>query len=233
MLELPDGAEHEVPLELEDRKVLGAPSHPPELVPGRIALAEPQHRPLRSAEVPASLRPFLDSCPDSAFWLVGLGCTLLHDENAPMETAWVQIRLEGSPGTPTAHAMEPLLLYENKEIRRQIEFGAGLTLGISGNTLKVGPQAGVERETVHEERMVFLEALAEGTSRPSWLFTRTEAVEIRGHHRLRMIVEVPRDTRCTGTVSAGATLHYRRFGIFSYLARLDGTTPGRFELGFR
>ena len=80
---------------------------------------------------------------------------------------------------------------------------------------------------------IALEALYEGTARPSWNFRQTPRFPLRGLMRLRFIARAPGAIAARGELSVGATVSAERFGLrsLSYTVPLGASAEAlRFDL---
>ena len=171
----------------------------------------------------------------STFHLLALTCGFREDSHAPMEKAWIEVQLRALPAAParnpTAWSMEPSSLGTPTTVSKSVTLNASLKLTSPLLPVELGP--GVERasSTETESSVPYLEAYREGTSRPTWIFTATEAVAIRGTHRLRVVIELPKGATGQAQVSIGATLKLKRLGLISYRAALEDL-PGKEIIAF-
>jgi len=224
-LTLPMPDPERVPMLLEKRQTLGAAKDAPDELSDRIAIGRPNGVPIDAAALEPDARRFLENRPGSAFWLLGLTCSFLAEDEAPLERAWLEVRLHAeepaSGAEPIAWSMEPLSLSKPREVSDVFKLDASLKLTTPGFPVEIGPSAAREKTVTAEEQLPYLEAHREGTARPSWIFTRTALTEIRGVHRLSAVIELPAGTRARAEVSAGATVKLKLLGLISYRAKLD------------
>lgn len=218
-----------IPLTLQiDRRELletgSAPAGPPALAE-RIAIGRPLCAALDAAAVDADTGPFLAERKDSTFWLLGLTCSFVALEDAPIGRAWMEVRLEpasprerGEP--PLAWSMEPLSLSDPVQIAKSAKLSASLELASELVPVEVGPSTELGRTSAYTQKAPYVEAHREGTDRPTWIFTRTKVTEVRGVHRMRTVVELPAGTAARAAVSVGATLELKKFGLIPYKAEL-------------
>lgn len=223
-IQVPDPPLHSVMLAPDERQTLGSassadPQH------DRISVGRPAFAPLDLETVDADSRVFVQSRPGSAYWLLAVTCSFRALDDKPIETAWLELRLEtirpDGMAPPTAWSMEPLVLQDPTEITSVVTLDASLKLKSGIGPVEGGPSA--KRETTEKltKRRPYLEAFREGTDRPSWIFTRTESTDVRGVHRLRAVAELPAGASGQVETRVGATLRLKRFGLVPYRANLD------------
>jgi hypothetical protein len=205
---------------LGGRAALGAPQELSE----RIAIGRPQCAALDVDTVDTEARPFLEKRKDSVFWLLGLTCSFLALEDAPIDRAWLQVRLESIPSEETAEplawSMEPLSLTDPVQIAQSAKLSASLKLMSELVPVEVGPSTERGKTSEYTRKVPYVEAHSEGTAKPSWIFTRTKITEVRGVHRMRAVVEMPISRATRAEVSVGATLKLKKFGLISYKSEL-------------
>lgn len=205
---------------LDSRVALGAPQE----VSGRIAIGRPLCTALDVDAVDAETRPFLAARKDSAFWLLGLTCSFLALEDAPINRAWLQVRLDSLPPEETAESlawsMEPLSLSDPVQIAQSTKLSASLKLRSELVPVEGGPSTERGKTSEYTRNAPFVEAHGEGTAKPSWIFTRTKVTEVRGVHRMRAVVEMPVSRATRAEVSVGATLRLKKFGLITYKSEL-------------
>jgi hypothetical protein len=222
-IELTDGALEPIPL--APRVTLGPGEVAPAEQLDRISLGRPACVPLDPTSVDADAKVFLASKPGSAYWLLAVICSFRAIEDEPMESAWLEIKLQtirpGGGPVPTAWSMEPLTLQDPMQISRVAKLDASLKLTSEVIPVEVGPSWGKEVTSSYSKRLPYVEAHREGTARPSWIFSRTPVTEIRGVHRLRTVVELPGGATGKGEISVGATVKLKRLRVISYRARLE------------
>jgi hypothetical protein len=110
--------------------------------------------------------------------------------------------------------MQPDKMVDAVEVSRTVSLGPSLKILGVGLDLKAEQQRSVNRQ------QVFLEAMYELESTPSWSLYRTEAVELRGLYRFHLVVRAPKDAMVTGTTLVEAKVRRRRFGVIPYRAGL-------------
>jgi hypothetical protein len=224
-LELTDPLLEPVLLGPARRVTLGPAADAPEEQGDRISLGFPVSVPLDVKTVDESARIFLAGRSNSTFWLLALTCSFRAVDDEPIEKAWLEVRLETvhPPGSeaPTAWSMEPLRLSDPMQVSQVAKLDASLKLNSPVIPLELGPSAGREKTEQFVESVPFVEAHREGTSRPSWIFSRTKITDVRGVHRLRTVVDLPAGATGRAEVSAGASLRLKRFGLIPYKAQLD------------
>ncbi len=215
-----------VPLVADSRTTLGgrgteAPDEPDD----RISLGRPVCVALPPDLVDADAQVFLQGRPQSQFCLLALTCSFRADDDAPIERAWIEVRLEtqapeGSDA-PIAWSMEPLSVSDPMHVEETAKLDASLKLTTPLVPVELGPSVGREKKVVIDRPLPWVEAHREGTSRPSWIFSRTAIVDVRGPHRLRTVVELPAGATGQAEISAGASLRLKALGLIPYRARLD------------
>jgi hypothetical protein len=224
-LEFADAPLEAVPLGLDRRVTLGAATDAPDEQADRISLGRPACVPLDVDTVDEGARVFLEARPAATFWLLALTCSFRAVEDEPIEQAWLEVRLNAvqPPGSeaPTAWSMEPLSLASPMQISQVTKLDASLKLTSPVVPIELGPSIGRETTEEFQAEAPFVEAHREGTSRPSWIFSRTKMTDVRGVHRLRTVVDLSAGATAQAEVSAGARLKLKRFGLISYKARLD------------
>jgi hypothetical protein len=107
------------------------------------------------------------------------------------------------------------------QVTTTAKFDASLKLKSDVVPVEIGPSAAREQKIEYVAQQPYLEAHREGTAQPSWIFTRTPSVEVRGVQRLRTVVELATDARARAELSAGATLKLKLLGFIPYRAKLD------------
>lgn len=211
-----------VALEREERALLGGRgvTGVPGSLTERVSLGRPLCHALDVAAVDAESRPFLEERKGSAFWLLGLTCSFLAVDDEPIEKAWLQVTLETvtpeGAEEPTAWSMEPQRLTSPVQVARSAKLDLSLKLASELVPIDVGPGAGREKTETFTKDLPFVEAHREGTAKPSWIFNRTKAADVRGVHRLRAVVEVPTGSVGRASVGVGATLKLKKLGVIPY-----------------
>lgn len=226
-----------VTLMLDERVTLGAGAGrpAPDKQSDRISLGTLRCRALTADALDADSRAFLEQNPGSNYWLLDVLCSFRMVEEAPIERAWLEVALTeliGGTSDPTAWSMEPLSLSDPVKISQVVKLDGSLKLTSPVVPLDLG--AGGDRTTTaeFEKKVPYVEAYREGTSRPSWWFTRTAVTEVRGVHRLRTVVELPAGAGARAVVSAGATLRLKFVGLLPYRTPLeDLPADGSLEFG--
>ena len=224
IIELGDPALEPVPLGLERRVTLGGSHDAPDEQHDRISLGRPVCVALDPATVDAEAQAFLQGKIGSAFCLLALVCSFRADDDAPIDQAWIEVRLEAAGGggatAPLAWSMEPLSVTDLVQVSQVAKLDASLKLKSDTVPIELGPSASKETTREFAQRVPYIEAHREGTSRPSWIFTRTPITEVRGVHRLRTVVQLVAGTTGRAEISAGATLRLKRLGLIPYRAKL-------------
>jgi len=223
-LEIPEPEMFTVALDLEKRTTLG-PTDETRVHIDRVALGRPFCVTIDPATVDADAKSFLRARAESTFSLLALTTSFTPDEENPLESAWVDVTLRTNEPPrapePIAWAMKPLAASDPVAVSRTVSFNGSLKFTSELIPIDVGPETGMARETSYERRAVSVEALREGTSRPRWTFFRTEVTQIRGIHRLFLIVETVAGSSGFAKISIGATVRLRRLKVFRYRAPLE------------
>jgi len=210
---------------LESRPTLGAGDQGPSVEADRISIGQPVCVRLDSSNLDPDGQSFVESKPDSMFWLFGISCSFRADARAPLNRAWLELQLTSvqppDRPAPIAWSMEPVSSEDLVQVGRKATLDGFLKLKSTLIPLEVGSSAAVEETETHGRRVPFVEAHREGTSEPCWFFTRTEMTEIRGVHRLRMVIETGMNSVAQAHVSVGAVIQRKRLGAFTYRAALD------------
>jgi hypothetical protein len=198
----------------------------------RISVGGPVCRRIDAASADdAELRYFLkEEAAHSDFYLLHLTCTLRPAEDEPFMEALIELTLTRARNTaagegghagdggdmeePIAWSMQPDRLVDAVEITRTISLGPTLKFLGAGIDLT----AGQERKTTRQS--VFLEAMYELESTPSWGLYRTESVELRGLYRFHLVVRAAKGANVTGSTLVEAKVRRRRFGVVPYTAGL-------------
>ncbi|MDV7215225.1 hypothetical protein [Streptomyces prunicolor] len=183
---------------------------PPPLA-GRIFLGGPHGRPLT--------REFVAADPDLAayvereleyhsYYLVYLNVSFAAEPAAPrLATATLDLKLSttGNTSEPVALSMTPRQITDSVQVQRSVRFGPKLALMDVEATL-----GEVSKSTTRDEREVFLQALRQLRSDPTWEFRRTKTMDISGAFDLAMVVRTERDAAigvtCTVTASTKGNL---------------------------
>ena len=198
----------------------------PSPLSGWISLGEPIVLPITVDQVhkdDKELRQFLELNGDRfKFYLVHMACTFQPSAGERFRKAWLTVQLVREDGSaaspPIAWSMQPSRIAQSVSVSRTVELGASLKLA----EMVEGPKAEVKQEKEWTESQVFLEALNELQPNPVWEFTRTKMAEIRGGHRLVLVVKCPRETAALGLLGLSATVERKRLLVISYQAELPG-----------
>jgi len=215
------------------RRLRGQGQEPPadalESLPGRLSLGGPVTRGISAESTDdAELRQFLTV--DGAgydFYLVRMSCTLRHDRERPFNSALVAFDLSAKgevASAPIAWSMDPRRLFDPVEVSRTVSLGPSLK--VSGIGLDATAGIGTQRE----RKDVFIEALYELESTPTWAMHRTASTQLRGVHTLNLVIRAQRGATTTGAVTASATVEQKRFGLIAYSATFPGNDKLSFEL---
>jgi hypothetical protein len=208
-LDLPDGEEVLLPLELRTERGRPAPPAPFE-IHGRIAVGCPQVRLLTPADAGPDdeLASFIRSQRSTwDYFLTTLSCTFVSADDERLATAWLRLSLAGPADSedPIACSMDPLALEEIRALPIQIKLAVPCVI-----STEVAVQADRTR------REVAVQALYEGTAHPAWTFAETATRRLHGVQRLRLVVRVPAGQAATGTLDVGATVRHRRLGTDAF-----------------
>lgn len=225
-IDLPDPDLVPVALRPHERVTLGTGLET-EAAYDRVALGVPTVKPLTQDQLDEDAQHFLASRASSRFVLLTLTASFSFDQSRPFETAWVDVRVgtaDSAPGTaPVAWSMRPVNEADPNDVVRTVTVDASLKLSFPGVPLEAGPSASRAQQETFQRPWIKIEALGEGTSSPRWVFYRTDASDIRGMHRLCLVLDIPSDVTARAEVSVGATLRLRRFKVFRYTAALQDT----------
>jgi hypothetical protein len=223
VLDLPEPTLLTVSLQPESRVTLG-PGQVAEALRDRLSFGRSVHA-LDPASVDEEARVFLAGRSDSRFYLLALTVSFKPDEQNPLESAWVDVTLSArTPADapqPVAWSMKPLTESDPVSRSRKISLDGSLKLKSDVLPIEAGPGVMLELGRSYEQRAFSVEALREGSSRPRWNFYSTEVSEIRGVHRLSLIIETGAGSSNEAEVGVGATVRLRRLKIFRYRAPLD------------
>lgn len=221
--DLPDDVLVDVTLQPVRRDVLGAGDAVREEA-NRIVLGKPIGRLVDPATVDDDAKSFLAERSGSTFTLLKVTVGFVHDEENPLESAWVDIHFDGqgSDATPvaTVWSMQPLNESDPVNVSTKVTVDASLKL-TGPLSLQVGPAAGFEKDRSYVEPAVKVEAIGEGTATPRWRFSPTVTSPIRGTHRLVSVVETGTGMSATADISVGATIRLHRFKVFRYEGALE------------
>lgn len=224
-LELPNTELMDVDLLPTQRRTLGA-REVLESQRGRLAVGWPTLIPLDTATLDESGRAYLAGRPDSNFFLLNLNASFALDTNNPLESAWVEIVLSAdAPAVaPVAWSMTPLSAEDSAKQTKTVTLDATLKFKAFG--IEAGPSAKSERTTTSTKKEVSLEALFEGTSKPTWRLYATPSTAIHGLHRLSLVVDSQAGSAGSARVGIGATIRLKRLKVFRYSADLRDDNNG-------
>ncbi len=236
VIEMPDPPPQDLVLVPKEEHFRGsaAESQAREPLRHRISIGGPVHRRIGAESTDdAELRRFLaEEAAGSDFYLLHLTCTLRPSEEEPFKEVLIELDLaqkqaqEGGTDPPIAWSMEPDRLVNPVEVSRTFSLGPTLKFSGVGVDLTAGQQSKITRQEV------FLEAMYELESTPSWGLYRTSSAELRGLHRFHLVVRAPKDSIVSGTALVEAKVQRRRFGVITFTADLAETPqPLTFELG--
>jgi hypothetical protein len=156
----------------------------------------------------------------STYHLVHLAISFDAAEEEPtLSTASVGLRLSSpaEAATPIAWSMLPSRVTDPTEV--VTSFTLGPQLKLLGADLSPGSMS---RSSTRRDTEVFLEALRELRSDPGWHLQRTSNLDLRGSHRLVMVVRADRAAPVRVDVAVRATA--TQGGLFRrYRAEVEGT----------
>ncbi|MGH3937573.1 MAG: hypothetical protein ACRDTG_02910 [Pseudonocardiaceae bacterium] len=132
-------------------------------------------------------------------WLSGNG--LEPEPVTPrLEKAEVRLTLTSVGGAvaPIAWSMTPMRITHSSELTTTVQLGPQLALfGVEASL------GSVERGRTEQRQEVYLEGLNALRSDPAWELRRTSTMELRGSHRLAMVVRTERGA----TTTIGGCVH--------------------------
>jgi hypothetical protein len=161
------------------------------------------------------------------FYLLNVTCSLYQAKNEPFAAAIVALELAGedpSDPAPIAWSMDPVRLFHPVEISRTISLSPSLKI------MGVGLETKVEVGDKRERQEVFLEALYELESTPTWALYRTGSAALRGLQEFKLVIQAPKGATTLGNVAASATVERKRFGLMAYHAALPGQPGVSFKI---
>ena len=196
----------------------------------RISIGGPVHRRIDADSTDdTELRLFLEKeASDWDFYLLHLTCTLQPAAEEPFTEALIELDLVDADGTgaPIAWSMHPDRMVDTVEVSRTVSLGPTLKI------LGVGVNLTSQQQRRATRREIFVEAMYELESTPSWGLYRTSSSELRGLFRFHLVVRAPKRSMVSGTTSVQAKVQRRRFGVIPYNADLgDAPVPLNFKLG--
>lgn len=209
---LPEAASADVVL--VRRHVLGGPGD--HRVSGQVSIGRSEAMQLRPD------RPGLDTdlaqmlardAKEHHYYLVSLTCTFRADP-MPVEKARLSVALRQAPvpgvPEPLVWSMDPL---------------RASTPVTHSRTLQIGPNAkfvpvGLKRDELFTADLHHIVAEGEGESQVEWVFTKTEAVNLVGVHRLTLVARTSARAPCHADLALAATRRERRFGLVAYRAEI-------------
>lgn len=196
----------------------------------RISIGGPVHRRIDADSTDdTELRLFLEEeAADWDFYLLHLTCTLQPAAEEPFTEALIELDLADADGTgaPIAWSMHPDRMVDTVEVSRTVSLGPTLKI------LGVGVNLTSQQQRTATRREIFVEAMYELESTPSWGLYRTSSSELRGLFRFHLVVRAPKRSMVSGTTSVQAKVQRRRFGVIPYNADVgDAPVPLNFKLG--
>jgi hypothetical protein len=222
-IELEDPPSREVSLEPDVTRMRRAsvPAEYLEPLTSRLSMGGPVVRRISSGSTDdVELERFLaEEAADSDFYLLRLTCTLRGDADEPFTEVLLGVALSAADAAfeaPIAWSMEPSRLAEAVEISKSIRFGPSLKI------LGVGLESQLEMSEKRQRDEVFVEALYELESTPTWAMYPTGSTALRGLHRFNLVVKAPRGSTTLGEVAATARIERKRFGVIAYQAVWGG-----------
>jgi hypothetical protein len=231
-IEMPDPPMQDLVLAPKEDDFRGEAAEPEarEPLPHRISIGGPVHRRIKAdATDDVELRRFLkDEAADWDFYLLHLTCTLRPAEEEPFTEALIELDLAqaGGAGAPIAWSMQPDRMVDPVEVSRTVNLGPTLKI------LGVGLNMKAEQQRKITKQEVFLEAMYELESTPSWGLYRTSSTKLRGLYRFHLVVRTPKDSTVSGTTLVEVKVRRRRFGVIPYSAALaELPRPLTFEVG--
>jgi hypothetical protein len=184
---------------------------------GWLALGKPVIRSLAAPDDP--------SLASYQYYHILLAASFRPKEGEPFERVWVQVNLAPeAQGEAVAWSMFPRKETTEIDVTRTV--GRNAKLGLEWAS------GGVSSETRKEfkEEEAFLIAYNELCPDPVWEFAKTEHMPIRGINHLHLVVRKTPGAAVTGNVSVTATVEHKRFGLFTYKAKVDDTPSLTFNL---
>jgi hypothetical protein len=235
-VELPEPLEHELVLEPSPQATRGVraeedevPAAALEPLDKRLSIGGPVTRHIgRESTDDIELQRFLEGeGADHDFYLVRLDCTLRHDDDEPFASALLAIDLsakEDDGSAPIAWSMDPLELFDAVPVSRTIGLSPSLKI------LGLGLEATTEVGDKHERKDVFVEALYQLESNPTWAMYRTGSTQLRGVQGFTLVVQARKGTTTVGRMTASAMVERKRFGLIAYQAAFADQSRRSFEI---
>jgi hypothetical protein len=169
-------------LEPEDREIKGLVAPPPSPPGTYVALGAITTTPLtaQTAGLDPQLAQEMAADAVNRYYHVRFSCTFHPSGNATFEKAWVlgNLSADGDEAAPIALSLDPL------RSDHAVEITQGFELGVDFKFLSAKGSDEMKMPT----SLIFVEALNEGLSDPSWEFTQTAAQRLSGLQRLQLIV---------------------------------------------
>ena len=163
------------------------------------------------------------------FYLVLLACSFSPSDDEPFVRAWIEVQLSRADKTdgthPIAWSMKPKRTTTPIDFSNKLEVGGSLKFPLADVSTK-----GEENKTWSRE-YIFIDALNELHDHPIWQFSKTPLQELRGSHRLAMIVRSPIESGTTASVGLSATVQRKRFGLIAYNAAFPEGKRKNFRFG--
>lgn len=235
-IELPEPPEYELVLEASPQATRGVraagdelPAMALEALDKRLSIGGPVTRRIGPESTDdVELQRFLeDEGADHDFYLVRLDCTLRHEDDEPFASALLALDLsarEDDASAPIAWSMDPIRLFDPVPVSRTISLSPSLKI------LGIGLDAKAEVGDKRERKDVFVEALYELESTPTWAMFRTGSTQLRGVQGFNFVVQARKGTTTVGNVAASATVERKRFGLIAYQAVFPGQSERSFEI---
>jgi len=162
------------------------------------------------------------------YHLVHLACSFRPPHGQEFANAWLEVKLLRSDGAasdpPIAWSMRPRNVRDTEKVTTTTKLDANLKL----LDLKVG--AGISEKTEGTISEVYVEALNEQQSDPTWEFSRTSKTTIRGSHRLQLVVQSPRSVASRGELKLRASVARKKYLLWTYTTDVPGAAHIAFQL---
>lgn len=216
-IDLPDLEWSETSLVPEERITKGVPNRALDGdLESRILLGGPICRPLEQI-LPAGDPALVAATAEQdsvAYTMTDLAVTFEGAEEERIEKVWVQIKLTATQASqpPIVWSMTPDKVSSPVEMFGSADIKADLKVFTAG--------VSTSRKTIGEA--TFLEALNLLRPDPVWEFSRSAAHEIKGAHRLVLVVRSPARIAVEGRLSITASIRRKHWNIIPYRVLLAG-----------
>ena len=183
------------------------------MLDGRITVGGPLAVPVTPDYVAndAALRAFVaQEATSVTYHLVHLSLSLRNESGTPpLETVDLELTLSSpSLPEPQAWSMMPKQIIDESQVTTNVQLDPQLHLfGVGGSLGSAG------QSTVEQAHEVFLEALNELGGNPAWHFKRTRRMDLRGCHRLIMVLRAPRHATTDVYIVVRASVEIGRRGL--------------------